>query len=84
MNRGDPFVTDEGHHLLDMHLRRIADPVRLTMMLNRVPGVVENGLFVGIADAIVVGKRDGGAEVLTKSPEDAPPPEDESLFDDLD
>ena len=83
MNRDDPFVTDGGHYILDLHMRRIGDPVRMTMMLNRVPGVVENGLFVGIADAIVIGKRDGGAEILTKSPEDEPPPSPEGLFDDL-
>ncbi|MEL7465226.1 MAG: ribose-5-phosphate isomerase RpiA [Pseudomonadota bacterium] len=83
MNRDDPFVTEDGHYILDLHLRRIVDPVKLTMMLNRVPGVVENGLFVGIADVIVVGKRDGTADVLSKSPEDDLPPEDDGLFDDL-
>lgn len=83
MNRDDPFVTDEGHYTLDLHLRRIGDPVRMSMMLNRVPGVVENGLFVGLADAIVIGRDDGGAEILTKSGDDAPPEPEEGLFDDL-
>ncbi|PYE85625.1 ribose-5-phosphate isomerase RpiA [Pseudoroseicyclus aestuarii] len=54
-----PFVTDEGNHILDLHLKRIGDPRRLGLMLNQIAGVVENGLFVDICDVVVTGYADG-------------------------
>lgn len=53
------FVTDEGHHILDLHLGRIADAAGLAQALNAIPGVVESGLFVGIADVALIGHSDG-------------------------
>ena len=64
MNGAEPFLTDEGNHVIDLHLGRIADPRRLALVLNQVPGVVENGLFVDIADVLVIGHEDGSAEVI--------------------
>lgn len=58
-----PFVTDEGHHILDLSLRRIGDPRRLGLVLSQVPGVVEHGLFTDLADAAVLGLPDGGVEI---------------------
>ena len=49
-----PFVTDEGHHILDAHLGRIDDPDRLAAHLAAVPGVVEHGLFIGLATSAIV------------------------------
>ncbi|MER2267994.1 ribose-5-phosphate isomerase RpiA [Methylobacterium oxalidis] len=61
---GDPLRTDGGHHILDAHLGRIPDPEALSAALWAVPGVVEHGLFLGIADAaILAAERDGRAEV---------------------
>ena len=60
---GKPFVTDEGNHILDLHLKRIGDARQLALTLNRIPGVVENGLFIGICDTVVIGHEDGSAEV---------------------
>ena len=45
---GHVFVTDGGHWIVDAHLGRIADPPRLAG-LNAIPGVVEHGLFIGLA-----------------------------------
>lgn len=59
----DPLVTDGGHRILDAHLGRITDVAALAARLNLVPGVVETGLFVGVADEIVIGRRDGTAEI---------------------
>lgn len=61
---GEPLVTDSGHHILDAHLGRIPDKDRLAAALNRIPGVVENGLFVGVACAMVVGHPDGNADLV--------------------
>ncbi len=64
MNADRPFVTDEGNHILDLHLGEIDNPRRLSMVLNQIPGVVENGLFIDICDAVVVGYSDGSVEVI--------------------
>ena len=62
--RGGPYVTDEGHHILDLHLGRIGDPERLNAELNALPGVVETGLFVRMADTVIIGHESGEAEVM--------------------
>ena len=63
MNRDAAFVTDEGNHILDLHLQRIANPRHLSLVLNQIPGVVENGLFIDICDVVVIGHGDGRVEV---------------------
>lgn len=63
MNGDSPFMTDEGNHILDLHLKRIGDARQLALVLNQMPGVVENGLFIDICDAVIVGYGDGRAEV---------------------
>jgi ribose 5-phosphate isomerase A len=64
MGADGPLVTDEGHYILDLHLGRIPDPPALAAALTAIPGVVEHGLFIGIASSVVVGRADGSAEVL--------------------
>ena len=63
MNGDSPFMTDEGNHILDLHLKRIGDARQLALVLNQMPGVVENGLFIDICDVVIVGYGDGRAEV---------------------
>jgi len=63
MNGDAPFVTDEGNHILDLHLHRIANARQLSLVMNQIPGVVENGLFIDICDRVVVGYGDGKVEV---------------------
>src|SRR4029079_12813811 len=58
---GEPFITDEGHHILDCHFARIADPPALARTLSEIPGIVEHGLFIDLADLVLLGK---GSEVL--------------------
>ncbi|MEL7150195.1 MAG: ribose-5-phosphate isomerase RpiA [Pseudomonadota bacterium] len=60
---GDLYVTDEGNHILDLHLGRIGNARQLSLVLNQVPGVVENGLFVDICDLCITGHADGRIEV---------------------
>ncbi|MFC5826124.1 ribose-5-phosphate isomerase RpiA [Nonomuraea insulae] len=63
MRDGARLVTDNGNYIIDVHLGRIDRAGELTVELNRIPGVVENGLFVGIGDEVVFGYPDGRAEV---------------------
>jgi ribose 5-phosphate isomerase A len=51
---GHPFVTDGGHWLLDAQLQRIGDPQALAARLAAIAGVVEHGLFIGLAWAAIV------------------------------
>jgi ribose 5-phosphate isomerase A len=56
---GHAFVTDGGHWILDAQLQRIPDPPELAARLDKVPGVMEHGLFIGIAQAAIVAGPDG-------------------------
>jgi ribose 5-phosphate isomerase A len=56
-----PFVTDGGHYILDCSLGAIADPEALSKILSPIPGVVEHGLFIGIARAAIIAGDDGVA-----------------------
>jgi len=56
---GKPFVTDGGHWLLDANLQRIADPPALAARLCTVPGVMEHGLFIGLAETAILAGPDG-------------------------
>lgn len=56
---GRTFVTDGGHFILDAALQRIADPRSLADRLAAIPGVVEHGLFIGLANAAVIAGPDG-------------------------
>ncbi|MEM9146482.1 MAG: ribose-5-phosphate isomerase RpiA [Pseudomonadota bacterium] len=56
---GKPYVTDEGHYLFDLSLGRIPDPAALDGALNAVTGIVETGLFVGLASVALIGQADG-------------------------
>ena len=53
------FVTDGGHYIFDCALGAIADPEGLARALNEIPGVVEHGLFLGRADAVIVAGEAG-------------------------
>ncbi|PHQ69326.1 MAG: ribose 5-phosphate isomerase A [Paracoccus sp.] len=62
MRDGQPVVTDSGNFILDCHCGPvIADPAPLEIELNRIPGVVENGLFTREAVGMVVGCFDGSS-----------------------
>lgn len=62
LNRDQPFVTDGGHFILDLSLGRIGEPERLSAALNAIPGVVDTGLFLGVADEALMGRADGTVE----------------------
>jgi len=59
-----PFLTDEKHLILDLSLGQIDDPDALREGLSAIPGVVETGLFLDIAEQVIVGASSGEVEVL--------------------
>jgi len=59
-----PFVTDNGNQILDCRFPGIPEPAELEIRINMIPGVVENGLFIGLAGRVVVGQEDGSVRVI--------------------
>jgi ribose 5-phosphate isomerase A len=55
---GRKFITDEGNHILDCNFGQIPDPPALARKLADMPGVVEHGLFIGMASIALIGKGD--------------------------
>jgi len=62
---GTPYVTDEGNYIIDCLYDGIASPSKLAVTLNTIPGVVENGLFLGIVKTVIVASV-RGVEVLER------------------
>lgn len=56
---GHAFVTDGGHWIIDAALDRIDDPKAMAHALSGIPGVMEHGLFVGLAHMAIIGGPDG-------------------------
>lgn len=72
LSREEPYLTDEGHYILDLHLRKIENPMALSVILNQIPGVVENGLFVDIADLVCIGYASGEHRIVKPARETEP------------
>ncbi|GIW08431.1 MAG: ribose-5-phosphate isomerase A [Dehalococcoidia bacterium] len=66
---GAPFLTDNGNLILDCRFSAIDDPEALDVAIHRIAGVVEHGLFLGLADTVIVGKADGSTAVLSHDKE---------------
>lgn len=64
IKKAGPVVTDQGNLVIDVKFDHIEDAANLEKTINNIPGVLENGLFVGVADVILVGEvKDGQAIV---------------------
>lgn len=64
IRKAGPVITDQGNMVIDVKFDRIDDPAGLEKTLNNIPGVLENGLFVGVTDLVLVGEvKDGQAIV---------------------
>ncbi len=60
VKKAGPVVSDQGNLIIDAKFDNIADPAALEKDINNIPGVLENGLFVGVADVVLVGEvKDG-------------------------
>ena len=64
---GEPYVTDEGHHILDCAPRAEGDLAQMAAAVKAMPGVVEHGLFLTEADVVLLGTPDGDVERLERS-----------------
>ena len=53
------FISDNKNYILDCSFEQITDPVKLESAINNIPGVIENGLFLDIADIALVGFEEG-------------------------
>lgn len=64
VKKAGPVVTDEGNLVIDVKFDALTNPAELEKEINNIPGVLDNGLFVGVADIILVGEViDGQAKV---------------------
>ena len=60
IRKAGPVVTDQGNLVIDVKFERIDDPADLEKTINNIPGVLDNGLFVGVTDLVLVGEiKDG-------------------------
>jgi ribose 5-phosphate isomerase A len=57
--RGEIFLSDNGNYIVDCHLGAISDPDRLALRLSSIPGIVEHGLFIGLATAVISAGPEG-------------------------
>jgi ribose 5-phosphate isomerase A len=60
---GSPYVTDEGNHILDCHFGQIRDADALARQLSDMPGIVEHGLFIGLASTVILASGTGIVEL---------------------
>ncbi len=64
VKKDGPVITDQGNMILDVTFTAIDDPTTLEKTLNNIPGVLENGLFVGVTDVVLIGEiKDNTASV---------------------
>jgi ribose 5-phosphate isomerase A len=60
VKKDGPVITDQGNMVLDVTFASIPNPAELEKTLNNIPGVLENGIFVGVTDIVLIGEiRDG-------------------------
>ena len=61
---GQPYVTDNGNQILDCNFGKISDPPALAKELSNTPGIVEHGLFIGLATVALIGYGNSVREIL--------------------
>ena len=64
VKKAGPVITDQGNMVIDVKFDAIDDPAELEKTLNNIPGVLENGLFVGVADKILIGEVKDGQPIV--------------------
>jgi ribose 5-phosphate isomerase A len=64
VKKDGPVITDQGNMVLDVTFASIPDPVELEKTLNNIPGVLENGIFVGVTDIVLIGEIQDGQPIV--------------------
>ncbi len=64
VRKAGPVITDQGNFVIDVKFDRIDDPAALEKKLNNIPGVLENGLFVGVTDLVLIGEVKDGQPIV--------------------
>ena len=63
-DRGKDYLTDESNFILDLHLNKIKDAYILSRELRMIPGVVEVGLFLGMASKVIIGRDNESVDIF--------------------
>lgn len=63
---GQYVLTDSQNYIIDLHLKKVEDPEVLSRWLNAIPGVVENGLFLNLANRVVIATESGEVRVIER------------------
>lgn len=64
---GELYITDNGNYIADCSYGQIKEPGSLVAILNAIPGVVDNGLFVGMADQVIIAAADGQLRIRNRA-----------------
>ncbi len=64
VRKAGPVITDQGNMVVDVKFDNISDPAALEKTLNNIPGVLENGIFVGVTDLVLVGEIQDGKPLV--------------------
>ena len=67
MNEDERYLTDNGNLIADCRMESIVNAAELNVQLNMLPGVVDNGLFVDMADTVILAKDDGSIDERHRS-----------------
>lgn len=65
-NEGKIFLSDNGNYIVDCSFSKIDEPEKLEHEINNIPGVIENGLFMGLIDFVIVGTDDSTSILYNK------------------
>jgi ribose 5-phosphate isomerase A len=64
VRKDGPVITDQGNMVLDVTFASIPNPAELEKILNNIPGVLENGIFVGVTDIVLIGEIQDGQPIV--------------------
>jgi ribose 5-phosphate isomerase A len=64
VKKDGPVITDQGNMVLDVTFASIPNPAELEKILNNIPGVLENGIFVGVTDIVLIGEIQDGQPIV--------------------
>jgi ribose 5-phosphate isomerase A len=67
VNKAGPIITDNGNFVIDCNFGKMSDPNSISVFLNSIPGIIEHGLFCGMASVAFFGQKDGTVSKITKT-----------------